>query len=88
MLQLNNIHLVKADVPRGGNHMYLSLIHILELPERTEDLPVIVMDHQPGNIRDYGEETDLIPVSYTHLLESLLLLILRPSPSVSIPGIL
>ena len=22
MLQLNNIHLGKADVPRGGNHMY------------------------------------------------------------------
>lgn len=38
----------------------------LELPERTEDLPVIVMDHQPGNIRDYGKETDLILCGHTH----------------------
>ncbi len=27
---------------------------------------MIVMDHQPGNIRDYGEETDLILCGHTH----------------------
>lgn len=32
----------------------------LTLPAKAGELPVIVMDHQPGNIRDYGEETDLV----------------------------
>lgn len=35
------------------------------LPE-DHDLPVIVMDHQPGNIRQYGTETDLILCGHTH----------------------
>jgi predicted MPP superfamily phosphohydrolase len=29
-------------------------------------LPVIVMDHQPTNIREYGEEADLILCGHTH----------------------
>lgn len=37
----------------------------LRLPERTEDLPVIAADHRPGNIRDYGKETDPILYGYT-----------------------
>ena len=38
----------------------------LTLPAKAGELPVIVMDHQPGNIRDYGEETDLILCGHTH----------------------
>lgn len=38
----------------------------LALPAGAEGLPVIVMDHQPGNIRDYGEETELILCGHTH----------------------
>ncbi len=30
-------------------------------------LPVIVLDHQPGNIGEYGSETDLILSGHTHL---------------------
>lgn len=32
----------------------------------TNNLPVIVMDHQPGNIREYGNEVDLILCGHTH----------------------
>lgn len=38
----------------------------LTLPQTAEDLPVIVLDHQPGNIREYGEGTDLILCGHTH----------------------
>lgn len=38
----------------------------LTLPATASDLPVIVMDHQPGNIRGYGEGTDLILCGHTH----------------------
>lgn len=32
----------------------------------TARLPVIVMDHQPGNIQEYGSEADLILCGHTH----------------------
>lgn len=32
----------------------------------TLDLPVVIMDHNPGNIREYGEEVDLIVCGHTH----------------------
>ncbi|HIU77347.1 MAG TPA: metallophosphoesterase, partial [Candidatus Pelethocola excrementipullorum] len=35
------------------------------LPE-TKELPVIVMDHQPENISEYGSEADLILSGHTH----------------------
>lgn len=35
------------------------------LPKRKE-LPVIVMDHQPANISEYGSEADLILCGHTH----------------------
>lgn len=38
---------------------------ILELPE-SNTLPVIVLDHQPGNIGEYGAEVDLILSGHTH----------------------
>ncbi len=38
----------------------------LELPQGTEELPVIVMDHQPGNIKEYGGNVDLIFCGHTH----------------------
>ena len=30
------------------------------------DMPVVVMDHNPGNIREYGNEADLILCGHTH----------------------
>lgn len=33
---------------------------------KTDSLPVIVMDHQPGNIGQYGNEVDLIMSGHTH----------------------
>ena len=36
-----------------------------ELPKENI-LPVIVIDHQPGNIGEYGEDTDLILCGHTH----------------------
>ncbi len=38
----------------------------LILPEYAETLPVIVMDHQPGNIRSYDQGVDLILCGHTH----------------------
>lgn len=38
----------------------------LELPAEAERLPVIVMDHQPGNIGEYGPEVDLILSGHSH----------------------
>lgn len=31
-----------------------------------DSLPVIVLDHQPGNIHEYGNETDLVLCGHTH----------------------
>lgn len=36
-----------------------------DLPKENT-LPVIVIDHQPGNIGEYGEDTDLILCGHTH----------------------
>lgn len=38
----------------------------LILPADADNLPVIVMDHQPSNIREYGESTGLILSGHTH----------------------
>lgn len=38
----------------------------LTLPQEAAELPVIVMDHQPGNIGAYGSEADLILCGHTH----------------------
>lgn len=38
----------------------------LEVLPDAELLPVIVLDHQPGNIDEYGSETDLILCGHTH----------------------
>ncbi len=37
-----------------------------ELDIPVSDLPVIVMDHQPSNIDEYGSEVDLIVSGHTH----------------------
>lgn len=37
----------------------------MTLPENNT-LPVIVMDHQPGNIKEYGSETDLVLCGHSH----------------------
>lgn len=36
------------------------------IPVGAKHLPVIVMDHQPGNIREYGDNADLILSGHTH----------------------
>lgn len=38
----------------------------LTLPAQAENLPVIVLDHQPGNIGEYDAGTDLILCGHTH----------------------
>lgn len=38
----------------------------LKLPPESENLPVIVLDHQPGNIEEYGNNVDLILSGHTH----------------------
>ena len=37
----------------------------INIPANT-DLPVVVMDHNPSNIKEYGNETDLILSGHTH----------------------
>jgi len=37
----------------------------INVPTNT-DLPVVVMDHNPSNIKEYGNETDLILSGHTH----------------------
>ena len=36
------------------------------LGEINGDLPIIVMDHNPSNIKEYGKEVDLILSGHTH----------------------
>jgi len=36
------------------------------IPEENKNLPVIVLDHNPANIKEYGNEVDLIFSGHTH----------------------
>lgn len=53
----------KDSSPIGGQGNAREVL--MKLPE-ANTLPVIVMDHQPGNIGEYGEEADLILCGHSH----------------------
>jgi len=36
------------------------------IPEENKNLPIIVLDHNPANIKEYGNEVDLIFCGHTH----------------------
>ena len=48
-----------------GGFAKLTRSETLPLPEDTS-LPVIVLDHNPGNAEDYGSEADLVLSGHTH----------------------
>lgn len=53
----------KDSSPIGGQGEKRST---LMWPAEAGDLPLIALDHQPGNINDYGNDTDLILCGHTH----------------------
>ncbi|NRT63164.1 metallophosphoesterase [Clostridium saccharoperbutylacetonicum] len=39
---------------------------LLDLDEKSKELPVIVLDHQPSNIKEYNSNIDLVLCGHTH----------------------
>jgi predicted MPP superfamily phosphohydrolase len=47
-----------------GGQRRKALVEILTL--EAKDLPVVVLDHNPAHLHEYGEETDLVLCGHTH----------------------
>lgn len=52
---------------RGGPKPRQDIAEVLgAIDERYKNLPIIVIDHQPNNISEYGNDVDLILAGHTH----------------------